>query len=60
MPQMMKLNGGMSKLTDKEKLELLNLRKRLLAQREEIGKLLETVRELRRELAETKGEKEPC
>ena len=57
---MMKLNGGMSKLTDKEKLELLNLRKRLQAQREEIGKLLETVRELRRELAASKGEKEPC
>ena len=47
-------------MTDKEKLELLNLRKRLQAQREEIGKLLETVRELRRELAASKGEKEPC
>lgn len=44
-------------MTDKEKLELLNLRKRLQAQREEIGKLLETVRTLRRELAEAKGAK---
>lgn len=39
-------------LTDKEKMELLNLRKRIVAQRDEIKRLQEQIKRLK----ETKGE----
>lgn len=39
-------------LTDKEKMELLNLRRRVVAQREEIKRLQEQVKHLREQIEE--------
>lgn len=39
-------------LTDKEKMELLNLRKRIVAQRDEIKRLQEQVKHLREQIEE--------
>ena len=47
----LKGNPG-STLTDKEKMELLNLRKRVVAQKEEIRRLQEQIKRLK----ETKGD----
>jgi len=39
-------------MTDKEKLEMLNLRNRIVAQREEIKRLQAQIKQLKAELAE--------
>ena len=43
-------------LSDKEKMELLNLRKRVVSQREEIRRLNERIRELERKYGRENGD----